>query len=83
MIFFGDIVTVFIPYNRDHAANDAFEITLKFLIIGGATWLLSNIFINKHRLYWFILLESIWFKPILTFQKTLLPNITLTINRLV
>jgi hypothetical protein len=24
MIFFGDIVTVFVPYNRDHAANDAF-----------------------------------------------------------
>jgi hypothetical protein len=48
MIFFGDILAVFLPDNKDHAAEEAFQVTLKFLIIGGATWLLSKfLFKNK------------------------------------
>jgi ATP-binding cassette subfamily B (MDR/TAP) protein 1 len=43
MIFFGDILPVFLEPNRDHAASSAFDVALKFFIIGGATWILSNI----------------------------------------
>lgn len=42
MIFFGDISTVFIDINRTHAAHDAFEVTLKFFIIGLVTWAVSK-----------------------------------------
>jgi hypothetical protein len=42
MIYFGDISTVFIDQNRSHAAKDAFEVTLKFFIIGLVTWGVSK-----------------------------------------
>lgn len=43
MIFFGDILPVFLDINRERSTEMAFEVTLKFFIIGGATWLLSKI----------------------------------------
>lgn len=42
MIFFGDISTVFIDSNRSHAARDAFDVTVKFFIIGLVTWGVSK-----------------------------------------
>jgi hypothetical protein len=41
MIFFGDILPIFYEQNRERAAELAFKVTLKFFIIGGATWFLS------------------------------------------
>ena len=42
MIFFGDILPVFFDVNRERSTEMAFEVTIKFFIIGGATWFLSK-----------------------------------------
>ena len=46
MIFFGDILQVFYELNRWHSEDLAFEVTLKFFIIGGVTLFLSKSLIN-------------------------------------
>ena len=47
MIFFGDILPIFYEPNRDHATELAFKVTIKFFIIGAATWFLSNLLFIK------------------------------------
>lgn len=42
MIFFGDIIDIFFDVNRSRSAELAFDVTKKFFIIGGATWVLSK-----------------------------------------
>ena len=42
MIFFGQISTIFIDGNQEHAVEQSLEIMVKFFILGGATWFLSK-----------------------------------------
>ena len=46
MIFFGEISTIFIDGNQEHAEAQAFDIMVKFFILGGITWSLSIFEIN-------------------------------------
>ena len=82
MIFFGDILAVFVETAREKAAANAFEVTIKFVIIGGITWLLStNIF--DYRLDWALLLATVRLKSVTSVQKALLQDIIRTRSWLV
>jgi hypothetical protein len=57
--------------NRSHAAKGAFDVTIKFFIIGLVTWGVSNN-LSYLRLYWPVLLEYVRVKPITSVQKNVL-----------
>jgi hypothetical protein len=65
MIFFGDILPVFLEYNRYRSTELAFGVTLKFFIIGGATWFLSKfLFISQAFLDFTVGISQAQIKPL-------------------
>lgn len=71
MIFFSDIITIFIEENRENAAHEGLVIAIKFFALGGLTWFLSKSN-NNIRLYWFVLLGNHWQKAKYSIQKNVL-----------